>query len=263
MRHRRGAAALVPEIRGTRARRERERPSSCSARPSTPFHTASWVRRHDAVIVPGMGALEASLPLRPWQTPYAMFLLCASGKLVGTKVAMVSVGANEISPRADPLAVQCSGPHRVLPVLSRHRVRGTRCASGASTPSGTTSIPTSCSPSRRPSYAPGDPQTVGIGVMAYYGTNDDRHQRGGDPRPLRREDEAFHPVADRQRPEDPAVRGRHVRRRVVQEIVSDLRAVPARSRPGIASSRSRWPHSRTSRGRWRPSAPSSPSATTT
>ena len=32
--------------------------------------TASWVRRHDAVIVPGMGVLEATLPLRPWQTPY-------------------------------------------------------------------------------------------------------------------------------------------------------------------------------------------------
>ena len=42
------------------------------------FRTASWVRRHDVVIVPGMGVLEATLPLRPWQTPYAMLLLCAS-----------------------------------------------------------------------------------------------------------------------------------------------------------------------------------------
>ena len=28
------------------------------------LRTATWVRRHDAVIVPGMGVLEASLPLR-------------------------------------------------------------------------------------------------------------------------------------------------------------------------------------------------------
>ena len=63
------------------------------------FRTASWVRQHDVVIVPGMGVLEASLPLRPWETPYAMFLLCASGRLFGTKVALVSVGANVINQR--------------------------------------------------------------------------------------------------------------------------------------------------------------------
>ena len=58
------------------------------------FRTASWVRRHDVVIVPGMGVLEATLPLRPWHTPYSMFLVCAFGRLFGTKVALVSVGAN-------------------------------------------------------------------------------------------------------------------------------------------------------------------------
>lgn len=41
--------------------------------------TAAWVRRHDVVIVPGMGVLEATLPLRPWGFPYALFLLCAGG----------------------------------------------------------------------------------------------------------------------------------------------------------------------------------------
>ena len=30
---------------------------------------SSWVRRHDAVIVPGMGVFETSLPTRPWRTP--------------------------------------------------------------------------------------------------------------------------------------------------------------------------------------------------
>ena len=54
--------------------------------------TASWVRRHDAVIVPGMGVLEVTVPMRPWQTPYSMFLLSVSGRLFRTKVAYVSVG---------------------------------------------------------------------------------------------------------------------------------------------------------------------------
>src|SRR5262249_26702081 len=63
------------------------------------FRIASWVRCHDVVIVPGMGVLEATLPLRPWHTPYSMFLVCAFGRLFGTKVALVSVGANDIRQR--------------------------------------------------------------------------------------------------------------------------------------------------------------------
>ena len=62
--------------------------------------TASWVRKHDVVIVPGMGVLDASLPLRAWGFPYALFLISASGRLCGTKVAMVSVGADIIRQRA-------------------------------------------------------------------------------------------------------------------------------------------------------------------
>src|SRR5207248_257593 len=58
------------------------------------LRTAAWVRKHDVVIVPGMGVLEATLPLRPWGFPYSMFLLCASGRIFGTKVALISVGAN-------------------------------------------------------------------------------------------------------------------------------------------------------------------------
>ena len=57
---------------------------------------AAWVRRHDAVIVPGMGVLETTLPLHAFGAPYAMFVMCASGRLFGTKVALASVGANVI-----------------------------------------------------------------------------------------------------------------------------------------------------------------------
>ena len=63
------------------------------------FRTMAWVRRHDAVIVPGMGVLETSLPLPTWEFPYAMFLLGGSSRLFGTKVALVSVGAGVINHR--------------------------------------------------------------------------------------------------------------------------------------------------------------------
>ena len=55
---------------------------------------ASWVRRHDVVMIPGMGVLETALPQRPWQGPYNMLVLCAAGRIFGTKVALVCVGAN-------------------------------------------------------------------------------------------------------------------------------------------------------------------------
>lgn len=57
---------------------------------------SNWVRRHDVVIVPGMGVLEATLPLRVWHTPYWMFVVCAAGRIFGTRVALVSVGASAV-----------------------------------------------------------------------------------------------------------------------------------------------------------------------
>ena len=70
--------------------------------------TAAWVRRHDVVIVPGMGVLEATLPLRPWGFPYSLFLLCASGRLSGTRVALVGVGAAAIGNRPTRALVRWS-----------------------------------------------------------------------------------------------------------------------------------------------------------
>jgi polysaccharide pyruvyl transferase WcaK-like protein len=60
---------------------------------------ASWVRHHEVVIVPGMGVLETTLRTRPWQGPYTMLVLCVSGRIFRTKVALVSVGANVGSER--------------------------------------------------------------------------------------------------------------------------------------------------------------------
>ena len=68
------------------------------------FRIGTWVRRQDVVMVPGMGVIETSLPLRSWHTPYSMFLVSVFGRLFGTKIALVGVGANDIlQPLTRPL----------------------------------------------------------------------------------------------------------------------------------------------------------------
>lgn len=60
---------------------------------------AVWVRRHDVAIVPGTGSLETTTAIRPWQLPWSLFILSASGRLLGTRVALVSVGASVVTDR--------------------------------------------------------------------------------------------------------------------------------------------------------------------
>jgi polysaccharide pyruvyl transferase WcaK-like protein len=141
------------------------------------FRTAAWVRRHDVVIVPGMGVLEASTPINPWGVPYALLLLSACGRIFRTKVALVSVGATVInqpsvcwvSTWAARLAYYRS--YRDERSRDAMRQRGLDVSGDGVYPDLVFSIPSA-------STDPGDPQTVGVGVMAYYGTNDDRARSG-------------------------------------------------------------------------------------
>lgn len=137
--------------------------------------TATWVRRHDVVIVPGAGVLEASLPMLPRGFPYALFLLSASGRVFGTKVAMVNVGAGAIN---QPLtrwffnsAARFASyrSYRDAGAREAMRQRGLDVSRDHVYPDLAFSLPA-------PPGEAGDEQTVAVGVMAYYGTNDDRKQ---------------------------------------------------------------------------------------
>lgn len=134
---------------------------------------ASWVRRHDAVIVAGAGALETTLPQRAWGFPYSLFLLSVSGRLFGTRVALVSVGADQINKRAtrwlSNATARLASYRSYRDAYSREamRQRGIDTSADRVFPDLVFGIPT-------PPYEPGDPQLVGVGVMAYYGGNDDR-----------------------------------------------------------------------------------------
>ncbi|MET7516509.1 polysaccharide pyruvyl transferase family protein [Streptomyces sp. NPDC005480] len=137
--------------------------------------TAAWVRRHDVVIVPGMGVLEATLPLRPWGFPYALFLLCASGRLFGSRVALVGVGAAPIGNRPTRALVRWSArlaayrSYRDTPSRDAMRAMGVDTTRDEVYPDLTFSLPT-----LRASASSGPPGPVGVGVMAFHGGNDDR-----------------------------------------------------------------------------------------
>lgn len=139
------------------------------------FRTAAWVRRHDVVIVPGMGVLEATLPLRPWGFPYSLFLLCASGRLFGTRVALVGVGAAAIGNRPTRALVRWSarlaGYRSYRDALSRDAMRamGVDTARDEVYPDLAFALPTP--PASAPSGPPGP---VCVGVMDFHGGNDDR-----------------------------------------------------------------------------------------
>ena len=137
------------------------------------FRTLSWVRRKDVVIVPGMGVLEATLPLRPWGFPYALFLLCASGRLTGTRVALVGVGADVIHQLATrwilTRAARLAHYRSYRDALSRDSMQemGVDVTADEVYPDLAFGLPV-------PPATPPATGTVGIGVIAYHGGNDDR-----------------------------------------------------------------------------------------
>ncbi|MCX4420190.1 polysaccharide pyruvyl transferase family protein [Streptomyces mirabilis] len=145
------------------------------------FRTAAWVRRHDVVIVPGMGVLEATLPLRPWGFPYSLFLLCASGRLLRTRVALVSVGAATIGNRPTRALVRWSGrlaayrSYRDAQSRDAMRAMGVDTARDEVYPDLAFALPTPrASGPDKLSVPSAPPGPVCVGVMDFHGGNDDR-----------------------------------------------------------------------------------------
>ncbi|MFD5698227.1 polysaccharide pyruvyl transferase family protein [Streptomyces lasiicapitis] len=141
------------------------------------FRTAAWVRRHDVVIVPGMGVLEATLPLRPWGFPYSLFLLCASGRLTRTRVALVGVGAAAIRDRPTRALVRWSArlaayrSYRDVPSRDAMREMGVDTARDEVYPDLAFALPTPSESAPSDSLGGGP---VCVGVMDFHGGNDDR-----------------------------------------------------------------------------------------
>jgi len=136
--------------------------------------TLDWVRRHDVVIVPGAGVLETTVMMRPWEDPYTWFLLGLAGRLGRTRVALVSVGANAIRQPLTRWLFTASAAmahyRSYRDVMSRDAMRdnGLDVAADHVFRDVVFGYPWEASA--------GDERTVGVGVMAYYGNNDERDQ---------------------------------------------------------------------------------------
>lgn len=140
--------------------------------------TARWVRGHHAVIVPGAGILEASLPVRPWEMPYSLFLLSLWGWVFRTRIGLVDVGADKISPAAtrwlSTTAARLASYRSYRDLMSRVAIseRGVDTTNDHVFPDLLFALPL---PSQDD---PGEPDHVALGVMAYYGGNGDRSRAG-------------------------------------------------------------------------------------
>lgn len=139
------------------------------------FRTAAWVRRHDAVIVPGAGILEASLPMVPRGWPYALFLLSAYGKVFRTRVALVSVGAGAVK---KPTTRWLMNNAARLAFYRSYRDPGAREAMRGRgiDVSGDRVYPDLAFALAPPPVVPVDEKLVAVGVMDYHGTDDERKQ---------------------------------------------------------------------------------------
>lgn len=137
--------------------------------------TLAWVRKHDVVIVPGMGVLEATLPLRPWGFPYTLFLLCATARLAGTKVALISVGADTVQQPVTRWLVartaRLAHYRSYRDTLSRDAMRamGVDTSADAVYPDLAFALP-------EPDTSPCLPGAVGVGLMDYRGGNGERRR---------------------------------------------------------------------------------------
>lgn len=137
------------------------------------WRTASWVRRHDVVIIPGMGVLEAAPLEHPWQLPYSMFVLSMLAKVFGTKVALVSVGVTDQSPGLSRRLLTVAAKHahyrsfRDDPSLAAARRLGIAQPGDRVYPDLVFALPT-------PPRSSESGGTVGVGVMAYDGVANGR-----------------------------------------------------------------------------------------
>ena len=134
--------------------------------------TAAWVRRHDVVIIPGMGVLETGLQTRPRSFPSFMLVLSASGRLFCTKVAFVAVGATAVKQPVTRWLLNSAArlayyrSYRDETSREAMRQRGLNVAEDHVFTDVAFSLPV-------PAFEPGDDQTVCVGVMAYRGGDDD------------------------------------------------------------------------------------------
>ncbi len=138
-----------------------------------PLRIFLWVRAHDSVIVPGMGVLEDTTPVRAYGFPLSLFLLAVAGRVCGVKVALVSVGASIVRKRATRfLFSRCASMATYRSYRDDYSMQAVR-QTGVDT-SGDRVYPDLAFSLPSPPFDPGNQSLVGVGIMDYNGGSNDR-----------------------------------------------------------------------------------------
>jgi polysaccharide pyruvyl transferase WcaK-like protein len=138
-----------------------------------PVRTLRWVRRQDAVIIPGMGVLEGTTPIKPWGFPFGLFTLALSGRLTRTDVLLVSVGADVVGSRSIRWMIKRTAG------WARYRSYRDRTSRDAMRAMGVDVSADAITPDLAFRHVwrfrePDGTRTVGLGLMNYHGNNDER-----------------------------------------------------------------------------------------
>lgn len=137
------------------------------------WRTARWVRRHDVVVIPGAGVLEGTLPERPWELPYTMFVMAVSGRLFGVKTGLVCVGGSRVQEPAIRMLLRAAA--RLVDYRSFRDEYSLDVGreTGVAAPQDKAYADMAFWLPIEVTHDP-EPKSVGLGVMAYYGAPSDR-----------------------------------------------------------------------------------------
>lgn len=133
---------------------------------------SSWLRQIGQFIVVGTGVLD-DFGVRPWNLPYDLFKWCTAARRAGCKVVFLSVGVGPIENRVSRtlmLGALRQATYRsyrdVVSLEYLHSV-GFNAAGDGVYPDLVFSLPEK--EWNAPATVTGKPQTIGLGVMGYYG----------------------------------------------------------------------------------------------
>ncbi|GAA0606197.1 hypothetical protein HPO96_01890 [Kribbella sandramycini] len=137
------------------------------------WRTGRWVRRHDVVIIPGAGVLEATLPQRPWELPYSMLVMAVCGVLFGVKTALVCVGGSRVEEPLIRYLLRSAARMVTYRSFRDEYSLGVGRETGVAKPQDRAYADLAFALPVELARDP-EPRSVGVGVMAYYGAPTDR-----------------------------------------------------------------------------------------
>jgi polysaccharide pyruvyl transferase WcaK-like protein len=125
----------------------------------------------DAIVVPGMGVLEDTLGVRPWNLPLSLFLIAAACRVRGRPFVLLDVGA-DWAPNLVTRRLYVATAGLATHVSYRDSLSASAMRSAGARAAGIVAPDLAFFHPARTQAEP-EPRRLAVGVMAYYGRRDD------------------------------------------------------------------------------------------